>query len=148
MPWQRCTPALPNPTPAKVLARCIWERASTSSALKTDLGWYLKNHEKGKNWFGGNSLYCNLFLFLWQLLSTDINKNKNIFMKTWEIIICPQKFAIKRNVYGFLCFSWLPFYSHTHIPQLMLYSSSKNLFNVKEQYPGSSSPLEVLGQSS
>jgi hypothetical protein len=34
MPWQRCTPALPNPTPAIVDARCMLDRASTSS------GWY------------------------------------------------------------------------------------------------------------
>ena len=35
--YHKCTPALPNPTPANALAKCISERASKSLGSSTDL---------------------------------------------------------------------------------------------------------------
>ena len=41
VPWQRWTPALPKPTPARVAARSIWLWASWSSGCLTERGRYL-----------------------------------------------------------------------------------------------------------
>lgn len=41
MAWQRCTPALPKPTPARVAARSISDWASASSGSRAARGRYL-----------------------------------------------------------------------------------------------------------